>query len=244
MQKLWSIADVDFLRLYTVGLALTLLIAFAARILARAPRVGLAAPGPLDEDEAAYLRGGPRLVVEAALTRLIDRGHLRVRTTGAPLVTDGAAGSGLVDQTVLQAASRPGADTVNAVIDQVTGSEAVLQLRDRLVHKGLLVEARTAALRVRHALLPLGLLFAAGAVRWVGGVGDGRLDGSLTVALLATAIAGRLLLDLRPGPTFLGARALAERTAAQSAEPTAEQSAGQPVPRPPLIPSRIGRRAH
>lgn len=219
MQQQWGIAEVEFLRLYTVGLALALLIAFAARILVRAPRAGTPAPGPLDEDEVAYLRGGPRLVVEAALARLVDHGHLRVRTTGAPLVTTGAAGTGPVDQTVVHRARRPGTSTVNTVIDQVIGSAAVAQLRDRLVRKGLLVDTRTAALRVRHALVPLGLLFSAGAVRWVGGVGDGRLDAGLALILVATALAGRLLADVRPGPTFLGVQALAGHTPPRPSHP-------------------------
>ena len=211
MHEQWGIANIDFLRLYAVGLALALLIAFAARILVRAPKVpGAPALGPLDEDEAAYLRGGPRLAVETAILRLLDHGQLAVRTTGALLVTTGAAGTGPVDQSVLRAASRPDAGTVSTVIDQVTRSEAMSRLRDRLVRKGLLVEMRRAVPRVRHALIPLCLLFAAGAVRWVGGVGDGRLDLRLTLALLATGAAVRVLADVRPGPTFLGARLLAE----------------------------------
>jgi uncharacterized protein (TIGR04222 family) len=122
-----------------------------------------------------------------------------------------AAGTGPVDQTVLRAASRPGASTVSTVIDQVIGSDALSQLRRRLVRKGLLVETRRAVPRVRHALVPLCLLFAVGAVRWVGGVGDGRLDVALTFALLITALMVRTLADVRGGPTFLGARLLAEQ---------------------------------
>jgi uncharacterized protein (TIGR04222 family) len=228
MHEQWGIANVDFLRLYAVGLALALLVAFAARILVRAPRVpGMPVPGRLDEDEAAYLRGGPHLTVEAAIARLIDRGQLQMRSTGALLVTDGAAGTGPVDQTVVRAASRLDADAVPIVIDQVIKSEALSRLRHRLVRKGLLVETRWAAPRVRHALLPLCLLFAAGAVRWVGGVGDGRLDGMLTLALLVTAAAIRVLADVRARPTFLGARLLAE----------------QHVVRPPRL-DRIRKRVH
>ncbi|TDP92104.1 TIGR04222 domain-containing membrane protein [Labedaea rhizosphaerae] len=244
MQQEWGIADVDFLRLYAVGLALALLVAFAARILVRAPEAtGTPVPDRLDEDEAAYLRGGPRLTVETAIARLIDRGQLQVRATGALLVTgeacshepgacaigligrdtggdvgtslDRAAGTGPVDQTVVRAASRPDAGTTSSVIDQVIRSEALSQLRDRLVRKGLLVETRRAVPRVRHALVPLCLLFAVGAARWVGGVGDGRLDVALTFALLITALMARTLVDFRPGPTFLGARLLAERDAAR-----------------------------
>lgn len=215
MQQQWGIADFDFLRLYAVGLALALLVAFAARILVRAPApTSTPEPGQLDEDEAAYLRGGPRLTVETAIARLIDRGQLQVRSTGALLLTD-AAGTGPVDQTVARAASRPDAGTMSSVIDQVIRSEALSQLRHRLVRKGLLVETRRAVPRVRHALVPLCLLFAVGAARWVGGVGDGRLDVALTFALLITALMVRTLTDLRPGPTFLGARLLAEHEAAR-----------------------------
>ena len=213
MQQQWGIADVDFLRLYAVGLALALLVAFAARILVRAPEA-TSTPAQLDEDEAAYLRGGPRLTVETAIARLVDRGQLQVRSTGVLALTD-AAGTGPVDQTVVRAASRPDAGTVSSVIDQVIRSEALSQLRDRLVRKGLLVETRRAVPRVRHALVPLCLLFAVGAARWVGGVGDGRLDVALTLALVITALMVRTLADIRPGPTFLGARLLAEHDAAR-----------------------------
>jgi len=138
-----------------------------------------------------------------------------VRSTGALLVTDGAAGTGPVDQTVVRVASRPDAGTIPSVIDQVIRSEALQLLRQRLVRKGLLVETRRAVPRVRHALLPLCLLFAVGAVRWVGGVGDGRLDVALGLALLITALMVRTLADIRPGPTFLGARLLAEQHVAR-----------------------------
>lgn len=211
MDEPWGLSGPEFLRMYWVGFAFALLFAAAVRIMVRA---GVPAGGPPRHDqlsvhELAYLAGGGGRVVETAVARLIDLGRLRPSRRGTVQVVAGATATDAVDRAVLGDAARYGHRTLGLLIDRVATADEVRGIRAALVDKGLLVDGR--AVRARLSAAPVAVLFAVGLARWANGVSSGRPIGWLTLALLATAVAG-LLLYRRPVPerTYAGDRVLAE----------------------------------
>lgn len=196
---MFHLAAREFLQLYVLCLAGALAAALACRSLLRLPwSRNWRAPelGPYD---VAYLGGGPRRAVAAALARLQGLGMLEIAGFSA---RDVAAGR---PATLARGAdARPGAvhPLEKALLKEVPIAldawEKLVQLaplhvvRDRLERAGLVLDPGSAFL---PRWLPVFLFFALGSVgvmRIVVGISRGRPVGFLVLLVIATALLGLL----------------------------------------------------
>ncbi|GAA1342914.1 TIGR04222 domain-containing membrane protein [Saccharothrix algeriensis] len=219
MERPWGLSGPEFLELYWIALAASLVVAIVVRVRLRGARGGDPA-GVLDRCELAFLTGGPRRAVETSVASLIDAGALRssrhgaVRVVGAPVAHDP------VDRAVLADATRYRNRTLTLLITAVAEHHAVRAVGDRLVERGYLVPPRTARRRLLGGVAPMALVAAAGLARWVNGLAIGAPVGLLTLQLVLTGVLIALLRKANPlTRTSRGVDAIARARSAASAGP-------------------------
>lgn len=192
MEQPWGLSGPEFLNIYWIALGVSLLFAIGVRIRMRASRGGEPARS-LDIDELAYLSGGPRRVVEASITRLIEAEALRSTRRGTVGLIGKPKVVNAVDRAVVEDAGRYSRRTLNLMMAAVAQHESVKAIATRLGELGMLIEPATAKRNLRVGILPMLVLFAIGVVRWVNGIAIGAPVGWLTLQLVVTAVLAVLL---------------------------------------------------
>jgi uncharacterized protein (TIGR04222 family) len=208
----WGLNGPTFLRVYLVLAGCVLIAALLARraVRSRGPTDYLGESLGTDGKDgpflAAYLGGGPKLALLAALSSLRVAGLVRGQN-GRCERTDAALPTRLsgLERAVLAAASdSPTRDQLRAS-GPVT--EALNQLRAELVRRCLLVDDRDRA-RYRRWGFAMSAVFALGVVRLVAGASHGKPVGYLAFSLGLVAVLTALLWASPPGRTTFGDREL------------------------------------
>ncbi|MGW1452353.1 TIGR04222 domain-containing membrane protein [Micromonospora sp. NPDC002411] len=201
----WGISGPTFLRYYLLATAVVVVVAVYHRIRLAANSTTAMTADPLGPQQVAYLNGGPRLAVNAAIGGLRGSGAIGVRPDRR-LTTIGAAPTGLtpLDQAIHWAAHQharvgdlPRDERVRVALDQI---------RNGLEQRGLLTnDAQRARARFWTRLL-IGLL-GLGVLRLASGLFSGRPVGYLLLTLVALLIV-TLVLRRPPAVTRAGRAAL------------------------------------
>jgi uncharacterized protein (TIGR04222 family) len=160
----------------------------------------------LTSAQAAYLNGGPKLAVYAALGGLRNAGAIGLGQDGM-LVQSGSlpVGSTALDQAVYNAAAnrvRP-----RALAAQPWVATALTDLREQLERDGLALTAEQRRAARLGPLLLLALL-AVGLLRFYAGLSNGRPVGFLIASLFALGIVALVLFFRVPRRTRAGRAAL------------------------------------
>ncbi|MGI5519692.1 TIGR04222 domain-containing membrane protein [Micromonospora sp. CA-259024] len=201
----WGISGPTFLRYYIVAAAVVVAIAVYHRIRLAAGAGTAPTADPLGPQQVAYLNGGPRLAVHAALGGLRGSGAIGVRPDRR-LTTAGAAPAGL---TPLEQAIHWAAHQHSRAQDLPQDERvriALHQIRYGLEQRGLLtndMQRRRARLWTTVLIALLGL----GVLRLFFGVANGRPVGYLLLTL-AALLGVALLLGRAPVRTRAGRAAL------------------------------------
>ncbi|PWR05152.1 TIGR04222 domain-containing membrane protein [Micromonospora acroterricola] len=200
----WGIPGPTFLRLYLVATALVVALAVYYRVRPVGDSRD-ATTGPLGPQQVAYLNGGPRLAVHAAVGGLRSSGAIGVGPDRR-LLTTGPTPSGLtpLDQAIHWAAHQR-ARAGDLPQDQRV-REALDQLRAGLEQRGLL-RSRAQHGTARRWAGFLFVLLGIGLFRLVSGLFNDRPVGYLMLALIPVLIAA-LLLRLVPERTRAGRAAV------------------------------------
>ncbi|MEU7527879.1 TIGR04222 domain-containing membrane protein [Saccharothrix sp. NPDC042600] len=215
MERPWGLSGPEFLELYWIALAASLAFAIVVRVRLRGKRDGAPA-GPLGLYDIAYLTGGPRRVVETSVAVLIGSGALRPSRDGAVRVVGNPVADDTVDQAVLTDAARYRNRTLSLLFTAVSEHDAPRGFGRVLADRGYLVPPEVLKRRYRLAVVPLSLLMAVGAVRWVNGLLIGAPVGWLTLQLVLTGILVGLLLRVDGFKrTARGSRAVAQARAGE-----------------------------
>lgn len=200
----WGIPGPTFLRYYLVAAAAVVAIAVYYRFRP------LTAPGrtthdPLGPQQVAYLNGGPRLAVNAALGGLRGGGAIAVRPDRR-LTTVGAAPTGLtpLEQGIHWAAHHH--SRVRDLPQHRHVRSALDQLRNGLEQRGLLTSHRQREL-YRFLIALLAALLGLGVFRLISGLVNGHPVGYLLLAL-APLLTIVLVLRRAPLQTRAGRAAL------------------------------------
>lgn len=209
MHDTWGLTGPQFIGIYLLLFFITLAVAIRLRLSAR--KLGGAHPvtPDLTADEAAYLSGGARRLVDVSLARLVASGALRVSRGHRPQATGKAAESTMDGQVLTAVQDRKPAEGADTATKRLRASAELAMITDRLRHNGLLVtpdRERTARWRAMIAFAPILLL---GALRLSDGVSNGKPVTYLIILLALTGFA-LLMIAVVPGPraTTLGQRAL------------------------------------
>lgn len=183
----WGLSGPDFLWLYTVGLVAGLVVAVGTRMMVRRPRLA-EPPGHLDVTELGFLGGGPMNAVQVAIARLAGADLVRVSRGGQVSANSDATTTGNpLDDAVLAELDRP--RMVAAIARRKPVENAVEDLGESLVRRGLLVPPAAAIRARRFGPVLLYVVFAVGLVRWINGAVNDLPTGYLTFLLAATLIA-------------------------------------------------------
>jgi uncharacterized protein (TIGR04222 family) len=208
----WGISGAQFLLLYLVLFAVTVLGVVLARRRALASD-GAAVPARLDPYEAAELNGGDDLVVITAASNLLRSGSLvnagRRRGQPARLVTGPAPDPAAhpVEWAVYQEVATSPNRRLNDLRAELEQTSALAALRERLRLRGPAPTPEQRA-RCRAAALWFVPLLALGAARVAAGSANGRPVGFLVVFLLVTVVVAAALARRVPNATELGRRTL------------------------------------
>ena len=208
----WGISGAQFLLLYLVLFAVTVLGVVLARRRALASD-GAAVPARLDPYEAAELNGGDDLVVITAASNLLRSGSLvnagRRRGQPARLVTGPAPDPAAhpVEWAVYQEVATSPNRRLKDLRAELEQTSALAALRERLRLRGLAPTPEQRA-RCRAAALWFVPLLALGAARVAAGSANGRPVGFLVVFLLVTVVVAAALARRVPNATELGRRTL------------------------------------
>lgn len=185
----WGLTGPEFLQLYAVGLALALGLAVWVRLAGRRPEAeAVVQPGPLREIEFAYLTGGATRAVETAVAALLAGDGLRASRGGYVSGTGPLHLSDPVEREVRAYTGDTGRRTLALLVNRVATSEAVREVAERLVRRGLLVPPeRLSGLGLRSAagLIVLGVI---GLFRAIEGGGEGFPIGYLVLLLILTGV--------------------------------------------------------
>jgi uncharacterized protein (TIGR04222 family) len=180
----WGIFGPVFLVMYCVGLVLAF--GWALRVRYRVRRPAAPAPGQqLGVAELAFLAGGPRRVIEAAIARLVETGQIHAARNGELTAASTASSDDRVQAEVLRQVGR--SSTAESVEPNVSKSAAVVAIGDQLVEQRLLVAPAQAMSARRRALLWPCAVGAVGLLGYVSGMNQGGPGGFLLVLLLLTA---------------------------------------------------------
>jgi len=208
----WGISGAQFLLLYLVLFAVTVLGVVLARRRALASD-GAAVPARLDPYEAAELNGGDDLVVITAASNLLRSGSLvnagRRRGQPARLVTGPAPDPAAhpVEWAVYQEVATSPNRRLKDLRAELEQTSALAALRERLRLRGPAPTPEQRA-RCRAAALWFVPLLALGAARVAAGSANGRPVGFLVVFLLVTVVVAAALARRVPNATELGRRTL------------------------------------
>lgn len=207
MNGLLGLSGPQFLAGYLVALTMAMQ---WARVMRRRMRTvkGRSGLRPLSLDELAYLAGGPRRVIETAMTRLVESGALRLAENGTVRAT-GTISHDPVDNAVLADAGENSEATVTWLAARAARHDAVTAIGHRLAGLSLIVDPRVARIRLRVAVVPLLVVSAVGLMRLANDLVHGQPVGWLTCLLVITGAAVALFaLGSAPHRTVLGARTL------------------------------------
>ncbi|MGO1048648.1 TIGR04222 domain-containing membrane protein [Crossiella sp. CA198] len=209
MHDTWGLTGPEFIGLYVLALIITVAVAIRRRLAARKLPPGHPTAPALSADEAAYLAGGTRRLVETALARLVAGDALRVSRGNPPAATGKPAESTMDDRVLTAVRDRKTRVGVEDATQQLDRSPELRELRQRLLWAHLLVSPeRSRACRMAAAtvFLPIALI---GALRLSDGASNGKPI-AILILLLAVTTALALIITLVPGPraTTLGQRAL------------------------------------
>ena len=200
----WGISGQRFLVLYLIWVAVALVVALVWRL--RAGRPDGAPLTPPDPQHIAYLNGGPKLALYAALAGLRSTGALEAGPGGVLTAVSGTTPpAGELEWAVHTAASR-GLRQRDLATDP--GVAAVLErTRDALERDGLLL-APARRRQLRLAAIPLFAIATLGIARIVAGVANGKPIGYLAALVLVVVVVALVLLRAtrvsRQGRTLLG----------------------------------------
>ncbi|NUT47187.1 MAG: TIGR04222 domain-containing membrane protein, partial [Saccharothrix sp.] len=219
MERPWGLSGPEFLELYWIALALSLVVAIVVRVRPRGSRGARegAPAGALGLLDIAYLIGGPRRVVETSVARLIATGALVPARNGAVRLAGSAVADHPVDQAVLTDATRYRYRTLTLLITSVSEQDAPRAVGRRLSEMDYLLAPNEVRSRTWRAVAPMALLFGVGVARWVNGLAIGAPGGWLTLQLVLTAVLVVVLVKVNPLPrTALGRAAVAEARAGEN----------------------------
>lgn len=199
----WGITGPAFLAIYTLALAVALLVMFGIRASLRSARVLDPEPGPY---QLAYLSGQEQAAVAAAVAALRVDGVIAVGYGALRLVRDGPARQDPLEEAVRQAIGHGAA--IPYAIRAVAGVLAALAgLRDQLVRSGLLLSPGRRRWIRSTAALPAALLVL-GIVRYAAGHANHKPTRDLAVLLTVTVLATAAALLNAPRVSSGGRRAV------------------------------------
>jgi uncharacterized protein (TIGR04222 family) len=194
-----------FLSLYLALLAAALVAGF---LIPRGLRPAGRRQRVTDVDELALLAGGKPRFADAVVTRLLASGALEMAGRNQFIVTPGAVGASAAERRLLALLSPVGWGDVKRALD--AGTEPLDQ---RLVQRGLVMDAAERARLRFWATSPFALLIAFGAIKMMIGSARDRPIGYLTALVVVTlivAIVRWITIDRR---TEAGLQALEEARA-------------------------------
>ncbi|HKQ03625.1 MAG TPA: TIGR04222 domain-containing membrane protein [Blastocatellia bacterium] len=202
----------QFLKLYVV---LMIVAAILARLLKRAlvsPRWSDQRHINLDPYEAAYLRGGARQAIDAAIAMLAQRQLLKVSRSAHTVSTSGPlpAGAHWFEQAVHHTISPTSARQINDIRSSSLLTPHTDRLASQLQQWGLIpghqhwITARTVSGLLMLAVLLLGV------VKVFVGVSRNRPVGFLVFLCIVTGIITLVVINSRPARTRLGDQALTQ----------------------------------
>lgn len=208
----WGLSDPTFLGIYLVLACCLLIAALVARRVLRSRGPATYQDGLLGSDGqdgpflAAYLAGGPKLALLAALCSLRVAGLVRGRNRRCERV-DAPLPERLseLERAVLAAAGA--SPTRDGLLASRPVVEALNQLRDELVRRCLLVDHRARARYRRWGFAMLAVLVL-GVVRLVAGASESKPVGYLAFSLALVAVVTALLWAITPERTGFGEREL------------------------------------
>ncbi|MBN6038770.1 TIGR04222 domain-containing membrane protein [Amycolatopsis sp. 195334CR] len=203
----WGLSGPAFLALYAGCIVVPTLVLVVGLLRVRS---GGGETGQLNVHQAAFLRGGPRRAAETVLAGLVDRGLLRVDSSGT-LHATGRAGATQLERLALASTTGASGRRSGALVTVLADTAAMRSLRKGLVTRGLLVDAgRHRAVCLAAAGL-YGAVLLLGLIRFADGVEGGFPVGYLVLMLLAVGV-GLVVSSVLRGrgkdkPTRAGARA-------------------------------------
>ncbi|HJQ22695.1 MAG TPA: TIGR04222 domain-containing membrane protein [Blastocatellia bacterium] len=202
----------QFLKFYVI---LMIVAAIVARLLKRAlvsPRWTDSRHINLDPYEAAYLRGGARQAIDAAIAMLAQRQLLKVSKTAHSVSTTGPlpAGAHWFERAVHQAISPSSARQINDIRSSPLLTPHTDRLAAQLKQWGLIPDdSRWQMARTVSGLLMLAVL-GLGVAKIFVGVVRHRPVGFLVFLCIVTGIITLVVINSRPARTRLGEQALAQ----------------------------------
>ena len=202
----------QFLKFYVI---LMIVAAIVARLLKRAlvsPRWTDSRHINLDPYEAAYLRGGARQAVDAAIAMLAQRQLLKVSKTARTVSTTAPlpAGAHWFERAVHQTISPSSGRQINDIRSSSLLEPHTDRLAEQLKQRGLIPDdTRWQMARVVSGLLMLAVL-ALGVMKVFVGVSRHRPVGFLVFLCIITGIITMIVINSRPARTRLGEQALTQ----------------------------------
>ncbi|MGH8903449.1 MAG: TIGR04222 domain-containing membrane protein [Egibacteraceae bacterium] len=214
MAETWGISGPAFLVIYSGLVAVTTLIMLISRRRRQAsPRLPADGPG-LDAYDLAMLNGGERLVVGVATANLRQAGAVIVEEGQLRVAQPLPHGVHPVERGVYQALDEASSARLWSVEALAARHPAVMAVRERLIHQGLLHPRGASSIR-RLALWFLPVL-ALGIARLVAGIANSNPAGYLLV-LLTFTVGLSLWVVRRPTPQTPSGRRLLEQARATGA---------------------------
>ena len=204
----------DFLALYIGLLIGGVILGIALRWLLRLPLGDLAQSEPLDAYEMAYLRGGPKRVVDAAVTKLYRLGFFKNDTDPGRLVTVAMIADGLNTIEMAVLANARTSTTVPELRKSV--KEAAREPALRLAELGLVPAAKGLAAKLSGALI-MAVLFVFAMLKVEAGLSRHRPVAFLVIAGIVALIAAVVFLVVPIYRSRRGDRAIAEAEEANAA---------------------------
>lgn len=208
MADTWGISGPVFLAIYGGLVAVTTLVVLINRRRRLAGPSATAGEPGLDAYDLAMLNGGERLVLVSAVATLRQAGAVTVEegrlTVAGPL----AHGAHPVERGVYQALDEASSTRLWSVEALAVRHPAVMAVRERLGHQGLLHPSGTPSIRwLALWFLPV---LALGVARLVAGAANGKPVGYLLV-LLALTVGLSLWAARRPAPQTPSGRRLVKQ---------------------------------
>ena len=136
-----------------------------------------------DVDELALLAGGKPRFADAVVARLLASGALEMAGRDQFAVAPGASGASAAERRLLAMRSPIGWRELKAALETSTGP-----LEQRLVQRGLVMDAGERARLRFWATLPFALLIAFGAIKMIIGAARDRPIGFLTALVVVTVV--------------------------------------------------------
>ncbi|GAB3478743.1 TIGR04222 domain-containing membrane protein [Amycolatopsis cihanbeyliensis] len=211
MDQPWGISGPEFLLLYggllvIPAVVVAVLLAAGRRAAERRAREQERLPSIY---HLAYLVGGAERVVDTAIASLLERGSLRVSSSGAFQVTRETASSGLMEHAVLANAALYRYIGRGKLIAMTLRSPFLADIQADLEHHGLIAPQRRRGRLLWSLCAGYVLLGILGVVRLTDGIQRGYPVGLLIMLLIVTAFlaAGSGLLArprFEPTPTEAG----------------------------------------